>query len=415
MKKLWTVHSLTKSNSCHLALLSMTKPKSLYRVTSKGKKELQRLINELEKQGLVSTRRQQGKKTWPRQWFADRMPLDRETVTKIVRLADPSTEQFDYGDSLEQDSWAKFFVMLQALVAHPQQARTSTRLLGLILNEIDLLSKTQRLISAEYRFWAVPESQNEIVNRSEPVATMLRTLDYGGQQFEFSEALKESSGFAALLIPAPCARSQLWAIDRLSHSINNQGRIMRIPLFNVSKDPIRSRGVDELWKQLAIKMSVEQRDQASRDKIKEKLSRTKRPVLIALYNFGEEDITPREVIKDFWEPLTEGTMKPSRNMRSQVVLLIADCRADSYHIDGIKPLKALQTIAQSDIKDWFAEDIVDAWVRNELGQAKRQELEELSAAAAEWNCSPGKVLDKICFNLGLNNGAEDLQRRWQWS
>jgi hypothetical protein len=375
----------------------------------------------LEEAGLVQKRKSKnGSESWNRTWFSERMPLTRDTVIKIVKVVDPSYNQFDFADVLEEDSLATFFVMLQALADNLRQAGESPRVTGFILSETELFRRKQSLISQKCGYWDIPKKhsdKNDIVHRPEQTMAMLRALDYGNQQFGFSEALKKSSGFAAFLIPAPCARSQLWAIDRLSHSINNQARITRIPLFNVSQDPIRSRGMDELWKQLGIKLDVSQNDQRSQEKIKQKLLRSKRPVVIALYNFGEEDITPHEVIESFWEPLISGAENPSKDMRSQVILLMADGKADTYKANGVEPLKPLHSIAHQDIKAWLADDVVNRWLGgSNFTVLERKKFTDLVTKEEEWvKCSPGKVLDKICFGLGLTNGAEDLHRKWKQS
>jgi hypothetical protein len=145
--------------------------------------------------------------------------------------------------------------------------------------------------------------------------------------------------------------------------------------------------------------------------------RSKRPVVIALYNFGEEDITPHEVIESFWEPLISGAENPSKDMRSQVILLMADGKADTYKANGVEPLKPLHSIAHQDIKAWLADDVVNRWLGgSNFTVLERKKFTDLVTKEEEWvKCSPGKVLDKICFGLGLTNGAEDLHRKWKQS
>lgn len=364
-------------------------PEPLYQLNLKGKRELKRLLEAAK----CSKRRSQGQEIWNRSWLETKTKLTRDTVEKIVKAIDPSARPSAQGFPVQQRSLVQLFQKLGA---------------------------TQPKIE-ECSFWEeVENTSDSIAKRPEQMAKLLRTLDYAEQQPVFDQSLRDSSGAAAFLIPTPCVRTQRWVIDRLAYSINNVDRALRTPLINVEKHPIRADGVNAIWCELAKKLKIVGGNQSNREAVLRKLCQTtqSRPVIIALYNFGEEDLTPQDVIEDFWLPLLEElSTSARRSARSRIVMLIADRNLPSCDADSVTMLPQLNAIAQSDVEEWLQRsNDVYPWCRDEFGQGWVDKLIQNEISGGEWKWDkPGKVLDQLCFSFGLGNGVTDLQRKWEWS
>jgi hypothetical protein len=374
-------------------------PERLYRLNHKGKRELQKLLTNSK----CPTRQDQGRTIWNRTWISEKTGLDCDPIKKIVKAVDPSVAKpDDFGLPVQESSLIQLFQKL-----------------GATQKETDLC-----------KFWSEVETTSDtIAHRPEKLATLLRTLDYTKQQFMFEESLRQSSGTTAFFIPTPCSTTQRWVINRLANSINNAERALRTPLINVKKHPIRANGVDELWAELAKKLKTKQ---INHEEVLQKLCqmKQKRPVIIALYNFGEdkEDLTPQDVIEEFWLPLIEGlSPSSSRSADSRIVLLIADRNICSHQANSLTLLPSLNSITKGDVEEWLLDrKTVYPWCRNEFGQKWVENFIATKICHWKWNLAekdlppekvlpPGKVLDKLCFGFGLDNGVEDLQRKWEWS
>jgi hypothetical protein len=371
-------------------------PESLYQLNRDGKRKLQELLTDLE----CPTRQDRNREIWNRTWLSNKTGLDCDPIKRIVKAVDPSAKRDDFGLPVQKSSLIQLFTKL-------------LKLQGIEKKESELC-----------RFWKEFETTSDtIAHRPEKLATLLRTLDYAQQQYIFEQSLRQSSGTSAFFIPTPCIRTQRWVINRLAHSINNAERALRTPLINVEKHPIRADGVDALWAELAKKLKSGSQKQIKREEVLQKLCQMtqNRPVIIALYNFGEEDLTPQDVIEEFWLPLIEGlSTSSSRSVRSRIVLLIADSNICSHQANSLTLLPSLNSITKGDVEEWLLDSqTVYRWCRNEFKQGWVENFIATEICHWKWNppekvLPPGKVLDKLCFGFGLINGVIDLQRKWEW-
>lgn len=368
-------------------------PEAIYRLTSKGKIKLRALLEDDIRWKDVRCRKRtsKGQEIWNRSWLHKQTELDHETIKKIVSVVDPSATLDSASGSVQESTLIQLFCRLGC---PESEVKTS-------------------------RYWIRVETTNDtIAHRPEQLVKLLRILDYKQQQREFEDHLERLNA-AAFLITAPCDRSQRWAIHHLAYKINNCDRAVRTPLIDVSTHQIRQGNVDVLWRELAAKLKIASGD---RDTILAKLSQTaaKRPLIIALYNFGAEDLTPCDVIRDFWEPLMTklSSVRPT-SRRSQIVLLMADCNIDIDESGSIKPLSSLDAITLEDVKTWLDKDEVSRWCGLEFSPRwvdefiQRNCQHECPDNPWSWD-NPGKVLDRLCFEFGLENGIESLRRKWEW-
>lgn len=364
-------------------------PEATYRLTRKGKTKLKALLEGRK----CPKRTSNGQEIWNRSWLHKQTGLDHGTIKKIVKAVDPSAPGDSVSGSVQESTFIQLFCKL-----------------GCLESESELKAS---------RYWIQVETTNDtITHRPEHLAKLLRILDYKKQQREFEDHL-ENFDAAAFLITAPCDRSQRWAIHHLAYKINNCDRAVRTPLIDVSTHQIRQGNLDVLWRELAAKLKILSDDPAD---ILAKLSQTaaRRPLIIALYNFGAEDLTPCDVIRDFWEPLIANLsiVRPT-SRRSQIILLMADCNIDIDESGSIKPLSSLDAITLEDVKNWLHKDEVSQWCRQEFNHrwvdTFIQKNCQLECHDNPWNWgNPGKVLDRLCFEFGLENGIESLRRKWEW-
>jgi inactive STAND len=360
----------------------------LYCLTHVGKKELKRLLTARDD---CKRRQERGQQIWNRSDVEEATKLNRDTVRRILPAVDPSAKPDDRGLPVQKSKLVQLFQKL-----------------GSRRSEADLCE-----------YWEKQDESVNITQRPKQLATLLRQLDYERQTAQFKEELKKSPGVAAFLIPAPCDRSQQWAINRLVFDFNNIDRALRTPLINVGTHAIRFHGVDELWRQLAEKLKVKNYSSDKQNEVLRQLSQTTgRPVIIGLYNFGQDSaLSPQDVIIEFWLPLIRAlSTAPSRTARSRIALLIADgqipdCQAN--HVTSLLPLTAIES---SDVEDWLGEKDVYRWCCEEFGRGGIEKKIQHDRSEGKWRgSSPGYVLDQICFSFGLNNGIQDLRRHWEWS
>ena len=429
----------------------MSNPPSCQLIHS-GKKELQRLLNIFLADGykLKQYKARSKDRIWKRSVLAQLVGMSPETIEKIVVAAEPvdHPDPDDYGKPVSEESLAKLFVTLQELASYSQSKRENfiekastlastqdTSKMGIVPTEQKQKTLVEEMIKQEgskileVRWWKTYTKTEKKYSDPEGIVSLLRYLDYRDQQGQFDDKLTESD-VVAFLLNAPCEVSQQWVIDRLSHSINNT---LLITSINVANHPIRDQGVNSLWKEVQNAITTGSKPSTGvshKEKVIQQLSKgnPKRTVVIALYNFENEDIenedtaienediaiTPYNIIQHFWIPLTQEILPKSRPNCPRIILLIADNKDDQQLDEELKALKPLNSITPLDIRRWFNAKGRD-WAQQNLDEAEFIKLDDSIASGARWKKSkkPGKALDNLCFDLGLKNGIQDLRKQWR--
>jgi hypothetical protein len=350
----------------------------LYRLTKDGKIDLDNLLYQVK----CRKRWLHGREMWNRTELHDWTGLDEASINKVVKAVDP-------------DSRCK--------VHAPVQERILLQLFQKLYKRTGI-SKSKQDFAGLWEEY--PEDRPN--KRPEELANFLTTLDYIDQSSKFDTRINRDYIPTAFFIPTPCTSTQKWAIHRLGRLIPNHDRAIRIPLIDVSSHPMRFN-IDLLWDEIAQKLKVDRSD------VLRVLSQqnVNRPVIIALHNFGADpDLTPQDVIEEFWNPLVEAI--PIRTAGSRIILSIADideqfssCKCN--RVIKLPPLNNI-SITQVHVENWLNSPDVRKWCNDEFGKHwQPQTIANLSTW--QWN-KPSKILDCLCLEFGLKNGAQSLHKKW---
>jgi hypothetical protein len=272
-------------------------PEPTYKLTYDGKVALSQLLHEAR----CPRRIRSGKEIWNRTKLKELIKIDEDSIRKVVEAA----ENLSRPESLNFPVYEQTLIQIfQRLYQRSGIPRSDEELRG----------------CGFWKKWVeVRENDLSINKRPEELVKLLTTLDYVAQSGQFNTRIGQDCTPLACFMPTPCPSTQRWAIHCLAEQIPNQKKAIRIPLIDVSRHPIRLGNIDLLWDEIAKKLKVE------RQHVFRTLSQSllNRPLIIALHNFGQDpDITPQNVIEEFWMPLLNEI--PCRAPNSRIVLLMAD-------------------------------------------------------------------------------------------
>jgi inactive STAND len=351
-------------------------------------------LRELLEQVRCPIRSIGGKRSWDRSWLERNTGLTTESVRKIVQAVDPwldEESQFTNTSRLtipvEERTLVKLFIELY-------------RLTGVTRSESEIQKS---------RLW---EENENIQTSSHPdeLVVLLEDLDYVNQSNVFTNRISQNYAPMAFLIPAPCISTQKWVIHRLAQKVNNNERAIRIAIANVESHPIGLGDIDRIWTVIGERLKVQ-----GKDVIKHLSQATvNKPLIISLYNFGEDPIlTPQHVIDEFWMPLVRQI--PNRTARTRIVLLIADRYVPINDSDHVLSLPPLDEITQIQVEDWLGSTAVSKWCTGEWGAHWTRNLIDRGFPAREWPWDkPGQILNRLCVEFEMENGLQNLQKKWEW-
>lgn len=365
-------------------------PKPTYRLTKDGKTALEQLLQDTH--CPTQNNSSSGQKKWVRGTISKWVDVGEDAIRKIV----DAVENTDRPDSLN-------FPVQEHLLIKLFQGLNQK--LGRSKSEEDLRSCVYWKECPEVRV-----NNRSIDKHPEKLVKLLTTLDYVDQSGRFNTRIGQDCTPLACFMPTPCPSTQQWAIHCLTQKIPNHARAIRIPLIDVSRHPMRLGNIDLLWEEIAKKLKVERRD------VFHSLSQNvlTRPLIIALYNFGKDpDVTPQNVIEEFWIPLLAEI--PCRTPNSRIVLLMADVErqfVDTSEFHCAIKLPILNSITQLNVEDWLISENVKEWWVPEFGNTWRSNL-DVKFPTWRWD-NPSKILDRLCHAFELENGAQSLHKKWEW-
>jgi hypothetical protein len=368
-------------------------PEKLYKLTINGKTTLEELLYKVK----CTRRMYKCKERWSRSELNKWTGLDQASIAKVVE----AVEDMSRPDPLNS----------------PVEEGTLLTLFQEIYRKLGQSKSEKELQSCEFwKEWLEDRGSNLSINsinkRPEKLVKLLTTLDYVAQSGQFNTRIGKDCTPLACFMPTPCPSTQKWAIHCLAQQIPNQNNAIRIPLIDVSRHPIRLGNIDLLWDEIAKKLKVE------RQYVFRSLSQSllNRPLIIALHNFGQDpDITPQNVIEEFWMPLLNEI--PCRTPNSRIVLLMADVEGqfiDTSECHCTMKLPILNSITQLNVEDWLMSEKVKEWWVHEFDNHKnwRSNL-DVKFPTWRWD-NPSKILDRLCHAFELENGAQSLHKKWEW-
>jgi hypothetical protein len=235
---------------------------------------------------------------------------------------------------------------------------------------------------------------------------LLWDLDYKQQERDFEDALHRQSQCVAFSIAAPCDVTQRWILNRLVRKIPNREDALKIAI-NIKEKRIY-RQFDDLWKELSKPLSIA----PSRDRVLQELcADSSKPIILILYDFRQFERIQRQLLQDFWEPLTQKIVESNRSLRSRIVLFFVDQCCPSHHTENIVMLDPLERIPQRDVIAWVSSDAVTKWGQSKARDGFEQNLRNRLDGCQE----PYSVLDAVCVEMGLENGVSDVEEAWRWA
>jgi nitrogen fixation protein len=385
------------------------KPRSTYVLTDTGKKKLEALLEKVfEVKSEVKFRTWKGGKIWNRTTVRSWCGVSEDTLQKVLTAVDPGAAHWDRGENIEEKKMVDLFGGLYRESGLPLDGKVGDAITNKVIKE-NLVGREGKEILRNCWQLYTPEPSSKCPVK---LAGMLRSLDARDQQKAFQDALEPGAN-QAFLLSAPCSDSQQWLLDCLTWDPEYFKEAHRVQLC-VNSHQIRQGDFNVLWVELRKKL----RQKTKADTIKA-LSDCDRPVLISLYHFGDKScITPADVMEKFWLPLLEELPDyASRRLTGgRIVLLLADWNVERYEMPKDLHLPALKEISQKDVKSWFSGNSVREWGHLELDDPQWVANFLKKGFSKEWTWQePGKVLDQICFTLGLTNGVEDVLKKWEWS
>jgi hypothetical protein len=235
-------------------------------------------------------------------------------------------------------------------------------------------------------------------------------LDYKHQERAFEDALEEQSKCAAFSIVAPCETTQQWIFHRLVRKIALPGSALILPPIGLKQHPMRHK-FEYFWEDLADRFGTRPEPEAVLKGICH--TEVNRPLILTVYEFRQFEKVQRQILSEFWEPLTQMIADSPRTERSRVVLFLADQSCPSDETEKVLRLAPLEKIPQNDVKSWLNSPlVVPQWQLKGDERFVDRAIEELSAD----NCQdPYAVLDKMCFKFGVEGGIVDVEEAWKWA
>ncbi|MCY7275506.1 MAG: hypothetical protein LH702_17645, partial [Phormidesmis sp. CAN_BIN44] len=112
-------------------------------------------------------------------------------------------------------------------------------------------------------------------------------------------------------------------------------------------------------------------------------------------------------------PLTQAVVCSKRSKRSRIELFLVDQCYPSHNAEKVVKLDPLKNIPHEDVENWLASNTVSRWWQPKFGDGFEKGL---AARFTSENCQePYFVLDKICVELGIENGLVDVEEAWKWA
>jgi hypothetical protein len=233
---------------------------------------------------------------------------------------------------------------------------------------------------------------------------LLWNLDYVQQERDFEDALHQQSQCVAFSIAAPCETTQRWILNRLIRKIPDQNEALKMAI-SIKKIGI-NRQFDNLWKEFSKPLSIE----PLQDRVLQAMcADSSKPIILVFYDFRQFKKTQKQLLQNFWEPLTQKIVASERSDRSRIVLFFVDQSCPNHTMKNGVKLAPLESIPQRDLNIWVSSDSVTKCLKAKDGfeQNLRNRLDGCQ--------EPYSVLDAICVEMGMENGVSDIEEAWRWA
>jgi hypothetical protein len=234
-------------------------------------------------------------------------------------------------------------------------------------------------------------------------------LDYRQQERAFEDALDEWNQCVAFSIAAPCDTTQRWILNRLKRQIPDYDNALSL-CISLKQNPMRNQ-FKHFWEDLSQRIGTNPLP----NEVLEGMchANVDRPIILTIYEFRQFEKTQKQLFQDFWEPLTQAVVGSKRSKRSRIVLFLVDQCYPSHNTEKVVRLDPLKNIPHKDVENWLASNTVSRWWQPKFGDGFEKGL---AAQFTSENCQePYFVLDKICVELGIENGLVDVEEAWKWA
>lgn len=255
------------------------------------------------------------------------------------------------------------------------------------------------------------ETRRKTKVSNDNIANLFWNLDYKRQERKFQDALEESSQCLAFAIAAPCETTQKWILNRLMRQIPNQENALSLA-FNLKQHPMRHR-FENFWENLSQFLALGTK--SLKDEVLQGLCHRNvdRPIILTIYEMRQFEKVQKQILQHFWEPLTQQIVDSTRSERSRIVLFLVDQCCPGHDANQLLKLDPLEAIPPQDVTAWLTKDSVAPYWQAKFGDSFRQTLIE---RLERENCQePYFVLDRICFELGIEGGLVDIEEAWKWA
>ena len=237
------------------------------------------------------------------------------------------------------------------------------------------------------------------------ITHLLWNLDYKRQERDFTDALEQQSQCAAFSIAAPCDTTQRWILNRLMRAIPNRDGALLLPAIRLKGHDMRHQ-FDYFWEELSHSFGTKPvRSEVLKEMCHANIDK---PIILTIYEFRQFEKAQRQLLEEFWEPLTQGIIGSKRSLRSRIVLFLVDQSCFSQGTTNLVKLEPLSRIPQQDVKTWLESDLVTQYWQSKLGSRSKESLTE------QLNQDPYAVLDTICYEFGVEGGIVEIEQAWRW-
>jgi len=241
------------------------------------------------------------------------------------------------------------------------------------------------------------------------ITDLLWHLDYKQQERHFDDALERQTRSIAFSIVAPCDTTQRWILNRLMRRIPNRENALILPAIKLKTHRMREQ-FEHFWQDLAQRFGTESgKDQVLREMCH---ANTHHPIILTVYEFRQLKNAQKQLIEEFWEPLSDMMKHSKRSPRSRVVMFLVDQTCLNQETTTVVKLSPMESITCDDIESWRCSDLVAQWWQSKSGVSEPDFTVQLDLEA---DLDPYEALDTICRGLGANDGVIDVESAWRWA
>ena len=262
------------------------------------------------------------------------------------------------------------------------------------------------------------------------IADLLTCFDYQPQANHFENLLHEGQAPRAFLVRAEDKSVQRWLVERLIPLIPGFDIGHKI-LIDIQRLRIRSN-YSLLWEELGSEIGVE--TPISRETVLKSLCKiaVNRKIILIFQGLQKLSKEQRSDLHDFWMGLVEAVAKQNISSKRRGLLLLVVGNSLDRAAADLRPFEFIAVRDSSDIPGSIAlEDLVEidpkqiqSWLNRHYSKVCKEilpgssllretDMENYIEQVKCWERDPWTVLDRICEDLGCEEGINTIERYWR--